>query len=51
MEHNDKMIEMGRVATAMCQLHLEDPKKFDPRAIVDKLFSKFEELELEEEVE
>lgn len=51
MEYDEKLKEMGRVATTMCQLHLEDPKKFDHRTILDHLFNKFEELDLEEELE
>lgn len=51
MEYEDKMKEMGRVATSLCQLHLEKPNEFGPRVVLEHLFNKFEELDLEEEVE
>lgn len=50
-EHESRLLEMGKAATALLQLHLKDPKKFDAFEITDRLFNKFEELELEEETE
>lgn len=49
MDHEAKMKEMGRVATALLNLHLKNPKEFNATRIVDELFNKFEALELEEE--
>lgn len=49
LDHQTKMQEMGRVATALLQLHLKKPKQFGPRTFVNELFNKFEELDLEEE--
>lgn len=45
-EHESRLIEMGKVATALFQLHLKDPKKFDAFEITERLFDKFEELDL-----
>ena len=50
-DYEKKQLEMGRIAISMCQLHLQDPKKFDPRTMADHLFNKFEFLELEEDID
>lgn len=50
-DHDKKLLEMGRAATALLQLHLEKPKQFDSQTIVEKLFDKFEELDLEEDID
>lgn len=49
MDTEKKHLEMGRIATALLQLHLEKPKEFDATRIVSTLFDKFEELELEQD--
>lgn len=46
--HDDKIKQMGHVATALLNLHLMDPKNYDAETIVSKMFDKFEELELED---
>lgn len=51
MEHDDKLKEMGRVAVAMCDLHLKDPKTWNATEILSRLFDKFEQLELEEDID
>ena len=51
MNHDEKLLEMGRAATALLQLHLKYPTVFYSEKIVSKLFDKFEELELEEDID
>lgn len=45
-EYESRLLEMGKVATALFRLHLKDPKKFDAFEITERLFNKFEELDL-----
>lgn len=51
MDIDEKYREIGLVATVLCQKHLENPKKWDATEILAKLFDKFEQLELEEDID
>lgn len=48
--HAEKINRMGHTATALLQLHLENPKEWDAATIVSKLFTEFENMELEEDL-
>lgn len=51
MEHDDKLKELGLHAKVLLQLHLEKPAEYHPVDVLDKLFSKFEALGLEEDTD
>lgn len=51
MEQERKHQIMGEIATELLQNHLEMPLRFDAETIVSRLFDKFEELELEEDID
>lgn len=46
-EREKKIYQLGLSAQALLQLHLEKPNEFTNERIVDRLFAKFEQLELE----
>lgn len=50
MNHEEKLKIIGREAAVLLSLHLENPEEWNPLKITEKLFERFEELELEGEV-
>jgi hypothetical protein len=49
MDYNEKLIEIGRQAKVLMELHLEKPKDFHSERILDELINVYEKLELDKD--
>lgn len=46
--HQYKEMELGHYAKVLVDLHLENPKKFDAKTVLDRLINEYEKRKFEE---